>query len=57
VVVVGVGVSGVGVKALAQVVDQPPQPGWVQPPRRRHQGRLSLGHGVVGQVSGAVGQG
>jgi hypothetical protein len=57
VVVVGVGVSALGVEGMAQVLDQPPQPGWVQPPRRRHQGRLSLGHDLGGQVSGAMSQG
>jgi hypothetical protein len=36
--------------------DDPPQPGWVQPPGRLQQHRLGLHGDVGGEAVGAVGQ-
>jgi hypothetical protein len=52
----GLGGGGVGVDHLPQLGHRSAQPGWVQPPGRRHQHRFGLSGDVVGQVLGAGGQ-
>src|SRR5215207_377836 len=52
----GLAVSTLGVDGIAQVSDDPPQPGWVQAAGRLEQGWFGLGGGVGGQVVGAGGQ-
>jgi hypothetical protein len=49
-------VGAVGVGDQPQMAQDPPQPGRVQPPGRRHQHRFGLGGGGGGQVVGAGGQ-
>ena len=52
----GLALGTLGVSGRQEMAHDPPQPGRVQPPGRRHQHRFGLGGQVVGELLGAVSQ-